>query len=353
MQEQSNVLLDGQPQPPPSSPTHHDIQRGTLRNLVDLATECAVAETQIEQQHQKAEDDAKKDAERTNWAIEERNKSAKDAAAKKDQERIEQIETQFKSDSMALAASLKAARQRIQIDSKSTERDIKKEFDQAIWEAEALFDGTQAQLRDDAKKAKEHLAGQLQIVEEKQRQTAAMMQLYGMTVMPKSQATTEPQQPLGDPPAAFEAGCNAISHGLIGLAALRLPRLFVGARPHFLALFLVATAVFATQVLLSRTDLQLVPMAIAGVSTLVVVLVLGAVLRAMARKQVGEVYGPLGQALDAAKAAAEAHAENARIAREQNYNQAAERCQNEKQSAKLKFDPLLQAATARRDQKPA
>ena len=349
MQEQSNVLLDGQPQPPPSSPTHHDIQRGTLRNLVDLATECAVSETQIEQQHQKAEDDAKKDAERTNWAIEERNKSAKDAAEKKDLDRIEQIETEFKSASMALAASLKAARQRIQIDSRSTERDIKKEFDQAVWESEALFDGTQAQLRDDAKKAREHLAGQLQTVAEKQRQTGAMMELYGMTVVPKRQATPEGQQSVGDASAAFEAACNSISHGLIGLAALRLPRLFVGARPHFLALFLVATAVFATQVLVSRTDLQVVPMAIAGASTLVVVLVLGAVLRVMARKQVAEVYGPLGQSLDAAKAAAEAHAENARIAREQDYNQAAERCQNEKQTAKLKFDPLLQAAAAKRD----
>lgn len=349
MEEQTKGISDGGSEPAGLSPTYHDLQRKTLRDLVELATECAVAEGRIEEEYRRSREEAQKESERAAWAIEERLKSAKEAAAQKYRERVEQYEKEWKADGSALTASLKAARQRIQIDSKSTEREIKKEFDQAIWEAEALFDGTQAQLHEEAKKAKEHLAGQLQTVEEMQRQTVALMQLYGMTVVRDAKADGEGEVVIEDPRRAFEDACEAIAKGLAGLAALRLPRLFVGARPHFLALFLVATAVFAAQVVVSRTELQLAPTGIAGGATLVVVLVLGAVLRNISRKQVAEVYRPLGVALDAARAAAEAEAERAREAREETHRQSSERCQKEKEGAKAKYEPLLQAAAAKRD----
>jgi len=349
MQEASNPRSDNRAPASTVPASRRDIQRRALRELVPLATECATKESQIEEEHRAAVTKQEKDSERATWAIEERLKSGKEAIQAKHHDRVQQINAQHRADTDALNASVKTARQRIHFDCKAVERDVKKEYDQAKWLAESLFDGTQGQLREDAKKAKDLLASQMQLIEEREQQTASLMQLYGLAVPRRAQQPPGAERVEGDPAAVFAEQCDAIVRHYKALAALRLPRLFVGARPHFLGALLCVIAMALTQGALSTTELRLGAIGIAGGTSLVIVVAAGMLLRAVSRKHVRLAYTPLAQAIDKARAAAQTQSENSRKARDAQLAEAAEKCQKERQAAKEKFDPLLVAAGRRRD----
>ncbi|HEX2971189.1 MAG TPA: FtsK/SpoIIIE domain-containing protein, partial [Tepidisphaeraceae bacterium] len=265
------------------------------------------------------------------------------------QERLGQIEAQHRADTDTLNESIKATRQRIQLDSKTNERQIKKEFDQAVWLTESLYDGTETQLREEGKHAKEQLATRLKELDDKEHKAAALLLRYGL-------ASPHPTPPPGEdhpipenPQAIFDACSAAIAQHLAQLKDLRLPQLFVGARPHFLGALLCAFVMLVTQAIVGRWEPHIVTVLLAGAVTLVLFLIAAAILCAKARAEVKRAYAPLRQALDDTRHAAQATYDAGIKARELQLAQTLEKRQNEERVAKDKYQPLLIQAAGRRD----
>ncbi|MGE5610763.1 MAG: hypothetical protein ACM359_16045, partial [Bacillota bacterium] len=304
MQDRSTAELGQSPSTPRTRLTARDIQRNVLRDLVTLATECAATEAEIDRRYRATIDDAQKELDRTTWAIEERHRTLKDTIQQKHQDRVNQIESQYQTDSATLNENIKAARQRIQVESKSVERQIKKEFDQAVWLVESLYDGTETQLREEGKQAKEKLTTRLKEIEDKEHDAAAVLLRYGF-------ASPQPTPPPGEdhpapenPEAIFETSSAAIAQHLVQLENLRLPQLFVGARPHFLGALLCGFVMLVTQAVTGKWEPHIAAVLIAGGITLAILLIAAAILRTKAHAQVKQAYAPLRQALDGARHAA-------------------------------------------------
>src|SRR5688572_11711609 len=137
------------PQPPSAE---RDLQRAALRALVELSELCAAREVEIEREHALLIDSANKELDRTNWGIEERIKKQLDAINDKYQSRISAAESEYKTAFDALKHNDAITRQRLDHEKSAIDRDVKKNFEQAAWLAESVFDAAQIGIREEFKK---------------------------------------------------------------------------------------------------------------------------------------------------------------------------------------------------------
>lgn len=326
-----------------------DAQRGALRDLVLLSTQCTAAETEIERRYKSEAEEAEKEFTKTNQDIEHRQSALIEKVQQKYEERTAKITAQFESESATVKTADASARQRIEHDQRTLERDVKQKYEQAAWLADSVLEATQIQLREAAKKVKEEVEAHLAALDSMENNATARMQEFGRAwpgeLEPEAidAAISENVQP------NFATHLETIERGIRELGALRLPRWFVGATPFIVGALLCAAAAGAAQVSLSTTELKWTPMGIAGGAMLAVVVVGGVMLRKIAKSQVDTACRPVQLAFGAARSAAQKYVKDSARLQEERYLDAMNKRESEIQSAKEKYGPLLTQAARRRD----
>ena len=329
--------------------TYRDIQRMALRDLVILATDCATTEEQIERRYEAELEAARKDMHRANLEVDTRFKAMRAALEREHEQRMSQIEARYQQDMKALTAADRAARQRAQIEYEAAERDIRQKVEQAVWLAESVYDGEQAKIREDAKAARAAYEEQIQQIEQLERETIELLQLYGQALMLSQMPDVQGAPVSGNAAEAYAQRLEGAREAVRALRDLRVPRLFVGARPALLVLLLCALAAAGTQAAYMTLDPQLKAMAIAVGAALALATVLGFVLQLVGKSHVRAALLPLRQILADAREAAAAQLEEARKAGEARLAAALATRKAEEQAARDRAAPVLQEAARRRD----
>lgn len=338
-----------QRQAPLTGSTYRDIQRMALRDLVILATDCATTEEQIERRHETDLDNARKEMHRANLDVDTRFKTMQTALEREHERRTGQIDARHQADLKSLAAADRAARQRTNIEYEAAERDIRQKVEQAIWLAESVFDGEQAKIREDAKAARAKYEEQIHQIEDLERQTIELIQLYGHGLMLAQMPDTQGAPVEGDPGGAHAQRLETARRWVEAMRDLRVPRLFVGARPALLVMLLCVLAAAGAQAAYMTLDPQLKAMAIAVGAAVAFSAVMGFVLQLVGKSHVRATLAPLRQALADAREAAAAQLEAARKAGEARLAAAQATRKAEEQAARDRAAPLLQEASRRRD----
>jgi S-DNA-T family DNA segregation ATPase FtsK/SpoIIIE len=280
------------PADPNDSVAHRDQQRDALRDLVALATECATTEAQIDRKLQSTLEDATKELEKSKWAIEQRFNSAQDVAKAELQTRANQAKAAYKAGMVKLEEEDEGSRRRIDSANDPVERKLKEKLQQAVWEADSVFDIAQNSVKHEVKKRKEISANDAAHLEELDRRAAAVATAFGSKL--PAPATAEPFDVGKDPAAA------------------------------------VATQLEAARLGLERME------SLAGAGAL------GGLKRMMTKNKAVEAYGPFRRALDNAHAAHKANVDF--IARYHEYalRQATNARKTEVQRAKEKLAPMME-----------
>src|SRR5215203_5987682 len=133
--------------------TDRDLQRSALRDLVELATECAATEAEIESRLVTTIADAEREFAQTSTSLSQRVESLRQQIQKKHAERLGQANEQFEYESRAVGETDHAARSKVAAEFESAEQEVKQKLAQAIWLAESVAEATQIQVRKDQGKA--------------------------------------------------------------------------------------------------------------------------------------------------------------------------------------------------------
>ena len=337
--------------PAVTTATHRDRQRVALRDLVALATECAATEAQIEQRHQKAMEAAAKDLDRNLFTTEDRYKTLCEQTNQEQQQRHSQIEAQFQAEQKKLSAADRTAKQRIEHEYNSAQRDIKEKYDQATWLAESLYDGTAGSIREEVKAARKRFDEQSQALNGLSIEAEQLLALYKLAPMAIPDA---PELTVGDDAETVHKAKREQAEGhLRTLGRLQIPHLFVGARPVVLATSLVLLTILAVFAIhWARTNVvepNWVWLAYSVPGIIVVTVGAGFLLSIAGKRQVRDQYTPLRHALVHAQQAAEQQLANFIKLKDEARNVAAEQRKAEEQIAKDRFSPLMTQAAKKRD----
>src|SRR5947208_8035076 len=155
-----------------------DPARAALRDLVVLCSECAVRETQLEQEHRETLEQAEKELARAKSNLEMRVKATRDEVQQKYQSRIDQINQQFQSDIAELKSTDEARRRRINDDYEKTHAEISNKIQQANWLAESVYEGVRNGLTDEATRGKEAHAKELEGLEELEKNADVVIRSF-------------------------------------------------------------------------------------------------------------------------------------------------------------------------------
>jgi hypothetical protein len=333
--------------------THRDLQRGALQELVELVNDCAQREGKIEAEFQAALSDTQGSGQRKLTDSERKYKNYLDQIAGKVGEKQEQVDTRFETAMATLKVNDQNQRNRIRAEFDATLKQIKKDYDQAIWLAESVMEAEEGKAAEELKKATDLAANQTDFLNEKEAESAALMQRYNQKP-PQGEgvAAIKDAEQSVDPATSFNSHREVIEKQLKALYGLTLPKLFVGATPYLLGSIVVVIAAAVPQFMAPAGQL-LVPqwegLAEFGGGALVLIIVLMLVLKSLATKQVAAVYRPFRRAIDGARVANENLVSQATMEHDMSLNRAKRQNKVELQAARDRTTPVLDKATKKRD----
>jgi hypothetical protein len=331
--------------------TERDLQRSALRDLVELSTQCAARETQIEEALRSAVESANRELRRSAEQIEQRIAAEREKIEREFAERSAGVAAEFGGEFNAINMSARASRQRIESDSDAIERDAREKLQHATWLAESVLEAAQNQLQAEYKKAKEEAAAHTESLDALDKQAAELLETYGHRAQP-SIDDAPPAAPPADPKAAYLAEKDQVEKDLWRLRGLTIPRLFVGVLPYLLVIVLCVGALVYAQGRWGR-----VPRSLAELNTLQVMwrqigwcvggtlaasLLLGWGLWAWGRVQVRRAHGAFAASMGRARRAVEAYLVQARASRESRLSRATRKRDAEVAAANERFSPMLQ-----------
>ena len=329
--------------------TQRDRQRVALRDLVALATESATTEALIEKTYASAQEEAAKDAKKGEWEAEERQRQWSEQAQRKYDERIAHLTTQYDAEKAALSATDTKARQRTEHEFKTADRDVREKYQQSAWLAESVFEGTQKQANEEHRKVREEVEADNAFLDEQETKMRELLDRYGMTNLVatgEGPAAAEPE----DASVAYLAARQRVEKGLAKLRGLFAPRLFVGFGPYVLVLALCGGAAAVAQVMSGSARPEFGLMGRAAGITLGSLVVLGVLLRLLARSQVRKTHAALRRQLDEARGLAKLKLDRATKIQQDAINAAAAKRDAETKAVKDRLAPILEQAKRRREQ---
>lgn len=324
-------------------PTRRDEQRSALKDLVDLCTDCAATEAEIDRRRQTELDSSKKQSDKATVQIEQRYQADLQVVQQKTQEASSQLESKFHSAAATIATAQENARRRIDSDYDPTARKLQTKIDHDVWLAESVFEVSQNQVRAEIKKARDENEKYLADLDEMEVRAKGLLTKYH-----QSPARPAPVERPAPPDAAVAVDQNRIASqsNLDTLRKLFAPGLFVGATPY-LALGVLAAAGGVGGWFIGDNP-PLYAGAGAGVG-LIVGFVLGVVLWIMAKKQVEEAYHAFCGSIEAGRHASALKLDQITKVQEKLYQQASEKKKAEILHAKEAIAPLRVKAIEKRD----
>jgi len=334
---------------PPPSETRRDVQRHALQELVALSTEVTANEVQTDEKY--AADLAANDKglDRAGMQVAEREKSLRESMAQKHAERVAHAKGQYQQTFAALESAYKGTRQRVEHDKQTIDRDVKKNYEQAVWLAESVLEADEHRIAADFKKAREVAGGRAQLIDSLDDQAAAIVARFRQELPPPApgdEALAEGEAR----PATFDEAQARIEERLVQLDRLGVPGLFVGVRPFFWGVGICVLAAVAAQgVMAQSVEPNLEALSIGLGAGALLCVILGLVFRSVARSRVRQAFVPLRQASWVAREVIAADLKAAEERREADLESAEQKRQEEVQGAKDRLGPLAAGAVKRRE----
>jgi len=340
---------DGGEEEPSNEPqTHRDLQRGALQELVDLVAECSAHEAQVEQELSSSLTETQGTGQRKLTDTERKYKSVQEQIAAKFEEKRTEIEGRYEQAAAKLKSHDQNQRHRIKTEFDLAQQQIKKDYDQAIWLAESVMEAEEGKASEELKKATELNTAQTELLNEKEGQAAALMQRYNAKPPPgESIAVLKEAESKTDPATSFNEHKAVMEKQVSALAALSVPRLFIGVTPYLIG---AVVLVIAAGIPLFMSGLQpTIALAYWEGGALVGLIVFLVALKSMAKKQIAAAYVPLRRAMDAGQIANDNLISQATMEHDTNLAQARKRNKGELQAARDRAAPILDKATKKRD----
>ncbi len=318
--------------------------RSALRELLKHATDSAEAEVKIAQRHETQLAADEKKLTQSLWEIEQRTKSTKDQIDQKYNDHVQQVQARYQSEIKKLKETDHDARRQALDEKETVDRNVKKEFDNAAWLAESVYDGEHAALLQQAKDFKEKVEAEEGELDHVEAQAAALMRTYGQQTMPFSASDEDKAAIKSDADAAFTRFRAEADVRLATLGKQFVAKIFVGLAPLILVVAICGAAgaiAFVTSPTTSSGEPDIKRLSIAVGAALAFSVILGIALKMLANRQVRTAYAPLSQTIDAARWAEKRRLENHAAAQELALAAALEKQKSEVQAARTQFTPHL------------
>ncbi len=330
--------------------THRDLQRGALQDLLELTTQCAQREAEIEQKFQSTSSEAQGTGHRKLSEAERKYKGYQEQIAAKIEEKQAQINAQHQKAIASLKAGDQNLRHRARAEYEQAQQQARKDYDQATWLAESVLEAAEQKASQELKNATELNATQTEFVDTKEGEQSSLMARYNQRPPPgEALAAIKDAEATLNPVESFNQHKEVIERQIRALADLAIPKLFVGATPFLIGLLAVAIAAAIPQVIAGTLIPQWPQMGSWAGGMIVALIVFFLVMRSLARKQVVAVFAPLRRALDAARIANDNMISQATLKHDDDLTHAKRSQKNEMQAAHDRTTPVVEKATKKRD----
>ncbi|MGD0769451.1 MAG: FtsK/SpoIIIE domain-containing protein [Tepidisphaeraceae bacterium] len=342
---------EGEEEEPSNEPkTHRDLQRGALQELVELVTECAAHEAEVEKQLQSSLSEAQGSGQKKLTDAERKYKNLQEQVANKVHEKQSQIEGRYEQAVATLKSNDQNLRNRVRVEHETAQQQIKKDYDQAVWIAESVLEAEEGKAAEELKKATELSAAQTEYLNEKEGQAAALMERFGQKPPPgEALASIKEAEGSVDPATSFNQHKEVMERQMGALAALSVPRLFVGATPYLIGALTLMIAAAIPQAIKGTLEPQWQGLAIWVGTGVVGLIAFFIFMNSLAKKQIAAVYVPLRRAMDAGRIANDNLLSQATVEHDMNLAKAKRQNKGELQVARDRSAPILDKATKRRD----
>ncbi len=336
----------------PAAKSVVDLPRKVLRDLMELAAECAAREAALENEHGVATAEVNAREKRTLANLEGNWRHVQEQMAKKFQERQDETQARRLEQTEAARAADAAAQKQARQTCDAIHNQVKKNYDQVVWEADIQLEAEQNRLRADLQQLRETNAATLKT---KHDQMFARLARYGHVPDAEAAAAGEPSSLPAIPTdraeiqAQFDRHVAEIDQALTVLERIDLANFFAGIWPYVLFAVVVLLAVGIPQVLPGVTWPDLNLMGLTGTGSVVVMTLLLLLMRWMARRAVRRAYLPAHNALFYANLEAHAVLDAAKKTHDADLAKARQRHKTEVHSEKEKAAVLLEKAKAIRD----
>ncbi len=337
-----------------NKPTDRDLQRDSLRELVELSAECAATEAQLDQTKESSIAAAERDLQKTKAQIQANQEKELADVEQEYQQRLGELKSDYDRHLGALKQGDKALRDRIATDNDNFVHDIKQNLQQAVWLAESLYEAAHNQHIKDVKVAKEQHQLRLAALDEIDAQAIARIQAYGQQI-PQIEASDEVSKPELDAAAAAYTERTEHARALLDrLSRQQAPSWFIGARPYLAIFVIVVIAAIIAQVATKGipTNAATVSWSAVGAAILgafVLCGIGGMALWYVAKTSVKAAYAPLVHELTSARVAAERQHEAEIQALDVKHQRAFKKKELEVHAAKEKAAPQLAKANRNRE----
>ncbi|NLX12994.1 MAG: cell division protein FtsK [Phycisphaerales bacterium] len=329
-----------------------ELARSALREIIRLQADAVQpAETQIERQYHKNIEALSKKYQEENTEIEEHARTAREKADQRHEEHVRQIHALHESDMRLLQHNNRAEKARILHECDTGKRAAKREHDHEVWLAETVAIG-----------AKEKLAREFEHVktetQSRRRQLANLTQ-RAEWLLNAYQVPPPPDLPpkesltlLSDNPATeFDEHFATATENVERLESLKVPKLFVGARPVVNVSLLCLAAVG----LMGGLEFLRIPgwpsFWVTGPAALTLMLavslVIGRALKRSGHAQIYALYRPLHRALGMAELALQQRMVLAEETRKRRDEEVVAQ-QQENQASGERYEAAVKAADTKR-----
>jgi len=320
--------------------SEREMQRAALRELVELSTQVAAEERTIEEEHKLEVQRQAKDHERQVWGAEERAKNSETAVREKYAERVDRVKAEFSTTTASVREADAKAKKKVQLDFGPQEAKIKKQYDEAVWLADAELEARQDQVRLEQRKAKQSLGEQDEEIASLEDKAQELLKVYGHKASETDPAAMTTEGASAGP-GNFAAKRDIVQVELKKLESLFTPRLFVGGRPFLIVFVLLAIAGGATYMANMEQVFKPDPYVIAGGATLVGSIALLLFIRSVAKKSLKRQWTRTRKSLDDTRKASKYDYETTLEELQKRSTEATQKRAAEVAAVKQRFGPLL------------
>ncbi len=320
--------------------THRDLQRKALRDLVELATQCAAEESEIDRRRQTELETAKRQFDKQAGGIVSRHEAEKIELAQRQQAAAEAVEAKLQTDTAKLRSAEENYRAKVEASHDPIVRKVKEKLDHDLWMADSVYEVSQNQVKADLKKANDENDKFLETLSEFEGQAKRLMEKYRVDA---PLVEPPPFQPPADVEAAFNAAPMELQSHVSSLRGLMVANLFAGGVP-FLALGVLT--VLGGVAGWFYNDVQGAAYAAGG--AFIATIALGGLLYTVARKAAHRQYRAFAQSHATSKRLAALRLEQINKTQEKKLKEAGDKRKAEMVRAKEKVAPVLANAQKQR-----
>jgi len=371
--------MPGNAKPTTTAASPPDAQRAALRDLVNLATECAATEKRIDRELAVARAAAAENYEKAHKSVAIRFESLRNQAAQRKDELLGGVATQHAADLHAIEQAEVPARRKAIAELDQVEQLVQKKTAEAAWLADSDLEVSLNTLAAEEKQVTSEVSGHLARLDDLEQEIIRRSVTFGYQPaesdvapgrarpMPApadeenaagDEASAAAAVPSIDPlvpnltprrngasleeaVAAFAKARDGVEAAATQFRGLGLPRLFVGVTP-FLVVFVAVTLAAGGAWIATGLESPNVPaIGIAGGGALLVCLVGGLVLKGTSRRTVKQSFDAFEAALGEARTAAQAQLAAAAASRARTRDRATHRRDTEVRISRDRYSPGL------------